>query len=61
MDQHWLFDLAEQDPERLLSMSEEDFRRALFDAGFDADELVDLFHSTIDEMFSQIPGVDNEH
>ncbi len=60
MDQHWLFDLAEQDPERLLSMSKEEFRRALFDAGFDADELVELFHLSIDEMFSQTHGMDNE-
>ncbi|WP_415400747.1 hypothetical protein [Tateyamaria sp. SN3-11] len=41
-------------------MSEEEFRRALFDVSFDVDELVELFHSTMDEMLWHMKGGDNE-
>ncbi len=52
MDQHWIFDLAERDPEQLLAMSEEEFRDAISDAGYDADELVAQFNRTVTEILS---------
>ena len=54
MHQHWIFEVAEQDPERLLAMSEEEFRSALADAGFDLDDLVDQFHASVAEFFLSI-------
>lgn len=35
-------------------MSEEEFRNALADAGFDADELIEQFHLSIAELLSTI-------
>lgn len=43
LDQHWNFDLAERDPERLLSMSNHEFRLDMADAGLDVDELSQQF------------------
>jgi len=43
LDQRWLFDLAEQGPELLISISEEEFRLALADAGLDVNELSQQF------------------
>ncbi len=54
MRQRWIFEVAEQDPEGLLAMSEEEFRSALADAGFDADDLVEQFHSSVAELFLRI-------
>ncbi len=54
MHQHWIFEIAEQDPERLLAMSEEEFRSALADAGFDPDDLVDQFHESVAALFLSI-------
>lgn len=50
--------MAEDDPERLLAMSDEEFRSALADAGFDADELVKQFHLSIAELLSRSRGSD---
>ena len=58
MDQHWIFDLAEHDPERLLSMSEEEFSSAMADAGLDIEELTVQFHLSLRELFSKLQGTD---
>ena len=50
---HWLFEMADNDPERLLAMSEDEFRDALADAGFDADELEEQFHVSITALLSR--------
>ncbi len=49
-----LFEEAEHDPEVLLSMSEEEFRLAIADAGFDVDELTEQFHSSLGQLFSKL-------
>ena len=59
LDQHWIFDLAEREPERLLSMSEEEFRLAMADAGFDVEELIVQFHLSVGEIFSRLKGADD--
>jgi hypothetical protein len=46
--------LAEHDPDLLLSMSEEDFRSAMADAGFDMDELAEQFHSSLGPLISKL-------
>lgn len=59
LDQHWIFDLAEQEPERLLSMSEEEFRSAMADAGFDVEELTAQFHLSVGELFSRLKDAED--
>lgn len=54
MDQHWIFDLAEQNPERLLSLSEEEFETAMADAGFDVVELFEDFQAAVAELVSNL-------
>lgn len=45
--EEWIFDLAEREPERLLEMTDEEFRTAMAEAGFDADALIQRFHISI--------------
>lgn len=52
MENLWILDLAEQDPERLLSMSEQDYRTAMAEAGFDVDELVEMFAVAVEGLIA---------
>ena len=52
MDQHWILELAEPDPDKLLSMSDEEFRSAMSDAGLDVDELAEQFYLSVRELIS---------
>ncbi|MEM8972596.1 MAG: hypothetical protein AAGD43_11095, partial [Pseudomonadota bacterium] len=54
LDQHWIFDLAERDPERLLSMSDDEFKLAMADAGLDVDELSQQFALSVDALFARL-------
>ena len=54
LQQHWIFEVAENEPERLLAMSEDEFREALSAAGFDTDELIVQFHRAIDNLFEEV-------
>ena len=58
MDQHWIFELAERDPEGLLSMSDDEFRAAMADAGFDVDELGQQFALAMDAFFARLSDPD---
>lgn len=51
--QHWVFELAEKNPEKLLKMSDDEFRDALAEAGFDAEELEEEFQSAITELIAR--------
>ena len=58
LDQHWIFDLAEQDPERLLSLSKDEFRSTMADSGFDVEELAEQFHCSIEKLISKVRDTD---
>lgn len=60
LDQHWIFDLAERDPERLLSMSDDEFRLAMADAGLDVDELGQQFALSVDALFARLGDLDGQ-
>ncbi|MEM9476253.1 MAG: hypothetical protein AAGA71_13235 [Pseudomonadota bacterium] len=60
LDQHWIFDLAERDPERLLSMSDDEFRLAMADAGLDVDELIQQFALSVDALFASLGDLDGQ-
>lgn len=54
LDRLWIFDLAERDPERLLSMSDDEFRLAMTEAGLDVDELNEQFELAVAELFARL-------
>ena len=47
MREDWIFELVERDPDRLVAMTDEEFRTTLAEAGFDADALIQQFHVSI--------------
>ena len=60
LDQHWIFDQAERDPQRLLSMSDDEFRLAMADAGLDVDELGQQFALSVDALFARLGALDGQ-
>ena len=60
MDQHWIFDLAELDPGRLLSMSDDEFRLAMAEAGLNVDELSEQFELAVDKLFARLGDLGGE-
>jgi len=54
LDPHWIFGLAESDPERLLPISDDEFRSAMADAELDADELARQFAISVDALFARL-------